>query len=117
MKQIIISTVIIFCSMIEALAQQSTTATLSGRVTDPTRAVIVGVKVSVTRKTTGAKRETVTNPEGIYVFTSLTPGEYELVFESPGFKKHLFPNYTIQVGQSLTTDIHLCRRHYRRASR
>jgi carboxypeptidase family protein/TonB-dependent receptor-like protein len=107
MKQIIISTVIIFYSVTAAFAQQSITATLSGRVTDTAGAVIVGVKVTATQKATGAKRETVTNSEGLYAFTNLTPGEYELVFENSGFKKHLFQSYTIQVGQSLTRDLQM----------
>jgi outer membrane receptor protein involved in Fe transport len=107
MKQIIISTVIIFYSVTAAFAQQSITATLSGRVTDTAGAVIVGVKATATQKATGAKRETVTNSEGLYGFTNLTPGEYELVFENSGFKKHLFQSYTIQVGQSLTRDLQM----------
>ncbi len=107
MKQIIISTVIIFCSVIVTFAQQSTTATLSGRVTDTTGAVIIGVKITATQKATGTKRETVTNSEGLYVFTNLPPGEYELVFENSGFKKYLFQSYTIQVGQFLTRDLQM----------
>jgi len=107
MKQIIISTVIIFYSVTTAFAQQSGAATLSGRITDPAGAVIVGVKVTATQKATGAKRETVTNSEGLYAFTNLTPGEYELVFENSGFKKYLFQSYTIQVGQSQTRDLQM----------
>jgi hypothetical protein len=107
MKQIIIMTVIIFCSAVAAFAQPSTTATLSGRVTDQAGAVIVGVKVTATLKATGLKRETVTNSEGLYVFTNLTPGEYELVFEKSGFKKHLFQNYAMQVGQFLNRDLQM----------
>jgi Carboxypeptidase regulatory-like domain/TonB dependent receptor len=108
MKQIIISIAIIFYSafysVTSAFAQQSITATVSGRVTDTAGALIAGVKVTATQRTTGSKRETVTNSEGLYIFTNLTPGEYELVFEKSGFKKHLLQNYTIQVGQSLSRD-------------
>jgi hypothetical protein len=107
MRQIIFSIVIIFYSGATAFAQQAGSATLSGRVTDPAGAIIVGVKVTATQKATGAKRETVTNSEGFYVFTNLAPGEYELVFENSGFKKHLFQNYTIQVGQSLSRDLQM----------
>jgi hypothetical protein len=107
MKQITIFAVIIFCSVIGAFAQQSTTATMSGRVTDQAGAVIIDVKVTATHKATGVKRDTMTNSEGLYVFTNLTPGEYELVFEKSGFKKHLFQNYVIQVGQSLARDLQM----------
>src|SRR5262245_1870698 len=107
MRQILFSTVIIFYSVTAAFAQQSGAATLSGRVTDTAGAIIIGVKVTATQKATGAKREAVTNSEGLYVFTNLTPGEYELVFENSGFKKHLIQSYTIQVGRSLTRDVQM----------
>jgi hypothetical protein len=107
MRQIIFSIVIIFYSGAAVFAQQSGAATLSGRVTDQVGAIIVGVKVTATQKATGAKRETVTNSEGLYVFTTLTPGAYELVFENSGFKKYTLPNYTIYVGQSQTRDLQM----------
>src|SRR5215467_13504549 len=107
MRQIIFSIVVIFYSGAAAFAQQSGAATLSGRITDTAGAIIVGVKVVATQKATGAKRETVTNSEGLYVITNLTPGDYELVFESSGFKKYILPSYTIQVGQSLNRDLQM----------
>lgn len=88
-------------------AQQAATATLSGRITDQNDAVIAGAKVIATQKATGAKRETVTNNEGLYALTNLSPGDYELAFEKEGFKKYLFKDYSIQVGQSLTRDVQM----------
>src|SRR5262245_52677896 len=106
MKQIVISSLIIsLISINVVLAGQSSSATLSGRVTDTAGAIIIGVKVTATQKATGARRETLTNSEGLYVFTNLTPGEYELVFEKNGFKRHLLQNHTGQVGQSLNRDL------------
>ncbi|HKX31300.1 MAG TPA: carboxypeptidase regulatory-like domain-containing protein [Blastocatellia bacterium] len=107
MRQIFISTIVIVWSAMAALAQQSTTATLSGRVTDQAGAVIVGVKVTALQQATGLRRESTTNPEGWYGFTNLTPGTYELVFENGGFKKHQFRDYVIPVGQSLTRDLQM----------
>src|SRR5215510_2149764 len=100
MRQIIFSTVIIFYSVITAFAQQSATATLSGRITDPAGAIIAGVKITVTQIATGSKREATTNSEGFYALTNLNPGVYELTFEMTGFKKYIFKDFTIQVGQS-----------------
>ena len=75
--------------MIRGLAaQQSATATLSGRVVDPQGAVIVGAKAAVTQKVTGAVRETSTNDEGLFVLTNLPPGEYDIKVQQPGFKTH-----------------------------
>ncbi|MGH9935020.1 MAG: carboxypeptidase regulatory-like domain-containing protein, partial [Blastocatellia bacterium] len=107
MKKVIFSPFLIAICVFPVLAQQAVTSTLSGRVTDPNGAVVVGVKVTVIQKATGIKRETRTNSEGLYALTNLNPGEYELVFEKEGFKKHLFQNYSIQVGQSLSRDVQM----------
>src|SRR5437868_8608052 len=85
-----------------ALGQQAT-ATLTGRVVDPQGAVIPGAQVKATQKDTGFARETKTNDEGLFTLTSLAPGEYEVTFESPGFKK-LTRLTTLQVGQAVTLD-------------
>jgi hypothetical protein len=100
MRQITVL-LLICCSVSAAFAQQATTATLSGRVTDPKGAVITNVKVIATQIATGAQRETVTNSEGLYALTNLPPGEYEMIFEKGGFKKHIFRSLIVQVGQSV----------------
>jgi protocatechuate 3,4-dioxygenase beta subunit len=63
---------------VNSLAQTATTARISGRVTDAQGAVIVGANVELTDTTTGAKRTTITNDEGSYVFASLVPGIYNM---------------------------------------
>lgn len=93
--------------VLTAAAQQATTATLSGRVTDSTGAVIVGVKVIATQKATGTKRETVTNGEGLYSLTNLAPGNYDLRAEQSGFKNMLFLDLALQVGQTLNRNIQM----------
>src|SRR6185295_14084710 len=59
-------------------AQQSATATLRGTVVDPNGAVIPGARVTATRTNVGTSRETTTNDSGLYVFSSLVPGSYEV---------------------------------------
>jgi hypothetical protein len=104
MKQIIISTVLIFCSVTAAFAQQAATATLSGRVTDPNGAVIVSANIIATQKATGTKRETVTNGEGVYALTNLSPGEYEVRIEAKNFPQALARRIELNVGQQAVFD-------------
>jgi outer membrane receptor protein involved in Fe transport len=86
-------------------AQQSATATLSGIVTDPNGAVIVGAQVAAIQKATGVQRETTTNSEGLYVLTNLAPGEYEVNVKATEFAiKVLKSSIMLQVGQSVTLD-------------
>lgn len=96
--------IILFSLM--TFAQQSATATLSGRVVDPNGAVVVGAQVAVTQTVTGTQRETVTNDEGVYVLSNLPPGEYEVKSQSPGFSPKSLP-VTLQVGQDSTLDMTL----------
>jgi len=95
---------LMLCFVISATAQQVATATLSGRITDPNGAVIAGAKVTATQKATGAKRETVTNSEGLYVLTNLNPGEYEVKIEAKSFPKTLARAIDLRVGQQAVFD-------------
>ncbi|HEV3199124.1 MAG TPA: TonB-dependent receptor, partial [Bryobacteraceae bacterium] len=67
------------------MAQAQTTGTITGTVTDATKAVVAGVKVTAKSQATGERRETATNGTGQYAFPFLTPGEYELQFSITGF--------------------------------
>jgi outer membrane receptor protein involved in Fe transport len=95
---------LMLCFAITATAQQGLTATLSGRITDPNGAVIAGAKVTATQKATGAKRGTVTNNEGLYVLTNLSPGEYEVKIEAKSFPKTLARLIDLRVGQQAVFD-------------
>jgi hypothetical protein len=88
-----------------AIGQQAATSTLGGRVSDPAGAVIAGARVTLTHKATGARRETLTNEDGLYVLTNLSPGEYEMRIEQTGFKQLVSsPGLTLLVGQQQTFD-------------
>jgi hypothetical protein len=69
-----------------AVAQVTGSATLRGRVTDPTGAVVTGASVVLTNEATKIDRRTKTNDEGSYQFSALTPGAYSIKVESTGFK-------------------------------
>ncbi|MDQ3800525.1 MAG: carboxypeptidase-like regulatory domain-containing protein, partial [Acidobacteriota bacterium] len=81
---------------------QQATANLTGVVTDPNGAVIKGATVTATNKATNLSRTTVTNDEGVYVFSSLSVGEYEVEVNSGGFKKLKITSIILNVGQTLT---------------
>jgi hypothetical protein len=88
-----------------AYAQQSATATLSGRISDPNGAVVRGAEVTATLRATGVKRETTTNEDGFYTLSALPPGEYEVRVQAQGFAPVVAaPAVTLQVGQSTTLD-------------
>lgn len=74
---------------VPASAQVGATGRLQGTVTDPTGSAVKDAKVTATEKTTGTKREVITNMEGAYSMAALPVGEYEVTFEASGFQKLL----------------------------
>jgi hypothetical protein len=67
------------------LAAQQTESRIVGRITDTSGAVLPGVTVTITSKQTGAVRTAVTDGDGRYVVTNLSPGSYEVSGALDGF--------------------------------
>src|SRR6266849_9967992 len=68
------------------LRAQSTNASVTGYITDPAKAVIVGAKVIVINVDTNIRYEATTNGVGTYDIVNLPPGAYRIEVEKPGFK-------------------------------
>jgi Carboxypeptidase regulatory-like domain len=73
------------CSEIHVLAQ-SANASLTGRITDASKAVVADAKVIVINTSTRIRYESFTNQTGSYYVTNLTPGTYRIEAERLGFK-------------------------------
>jgi hypothetical protein len=63
---------------------QSESATLSGRVTDPSGSAVVGAEVVLTNTETNVEMRTKTNGAGLYVLTGVHPGKYRVALELQG---------------------------------
>jgi hypothetical protein len=87
-----------------ALAQE-TSAGLTGRVTDPSGAAIVGATVTARDMDRGTVWPTKTNEDGIYAFPRIPNGNYELKVESQGFKTYVQPNIRLEVNQRGRVDV------------
>ena len=72
-------------------------ATLTGRVTDPTGAVIAQVDVRAINVETGIKQSAQTNDEGFYRIQNLLPGTYRVAVEKHGFKVIIRPGVELRV--------------------
>jgi hypothetical protein len=64
---------------------QSTTASLTGRITDSHRKVIQAATVRVINTSTGIRYYGLTNAAGIYYVSDLPPGRYRIDIEKLGF--------------------------------
>ncbi len=77
-------------------------AQISGRVQDPSGAVIPDAAVSTTNDQTGARRTASTNHEGIYAIPMLQPGTYTVLVQKDGFRPVKRDNVVLQVEDRVT---------------
>jgi hypothetical protein len=104
-----ITAVLLFslASSASVLRAQSTNASHTGRVTDPTKAVIVDAKVAAISATTNVRYETATNGSGEYYLANLPPGSYRIEIEKAGFKKLIKPDVILHVQDALPIDFEM----------
>ena len=85
-------------------AQQSTTAALSGTISDEAGAVIPDARVTAVSTATGVERTATTNDEGYYVLPNLPADTYRVRVQAQGFSPVTIENIELQVGQTRTLD-------------
>lgn len=91
---------VLFLAICPASFAQTTNATLTGFVTDQSKAVMPGVKVEVINVDTGVHYSAVTNSAGSYMVPNLPPGDYEIEVQKQGFKTILRPGIALHVQQA-----------------
>ena len=84
-----------------ALLSQTFTGTISGVVTDPNAATIPGASVRTRNEATGDVRQVSTGGDGLFVFSQLPPGNYEVSVEIKGFRKSVQTGAALRVNQTL----------------
>ena len=79
----------VVCVIVTAapVAAQSTTGTISGRVSDSQGLPLPGVTVSATSNNLQGARETVTSENGDYILSLLPSVTYRVVFDLTGFQR------------------------------
>ena len=89
------------------LQAQVTTATVYGRVLDPTGAVVPGADVAASNQATGAEFNTVSSGNGDFTITYLPAGTYTITISAEGFKTYQEIGLTLASGQRHSTDFGL----------
>ncbi len=90
---------------VPAWAQVS--ASISGRVEDPSGAAVGGAAITVKSLETGAIRNTVTDSSGNYELLSLPLGAQELKAEKNGFKAVVRTGINLEVGEQAVANVRL----------
>jgi hypothetical protein len=88
-------------------ALRSQTSQITGRVSDPTGAVVPGAEIVVINIDTGFRSPTQTNPEGYYTVSRLDPGRYQVTVQKPGFRQAVRTGIVLRVDQTARVDFAL----------
>ena len=86
---------------------QVNTATITGSVHDPSRALVSGAQVTARHVETGLVRTAPTKADGRYVLPWLPVGAYEIRVEMSGFRPLVRRGITLAVGETAVVDFTL----------
>ncbi|WP_213807360.1 TonB-dependent receptor [Granulicella sp. dw_53] len=84
------------------LQAQTTNASVSGTVNDPSGASIGGAQVTALNTGTGLTQTAVTTEAGTYTLTTLPPGSYTVTISRQGFTTNVQTGLLLTVGQAAT---------------
>ncbi len=91
--------------LLPVMAQVS--ANLSGVVTDPSGAAVVGAQVTARSLDTGLSRTSSSDQRGRYQFFALPVGQYQMTIIKPGFAERVRSGIRLAVGQDADADVTL----------
>ena len=86
---------------------QEARGTITGKVVDPTKAVVAGATVKVTNIAMGTTLTLRTNEDGFYQAPYLIPGTYQVTAEATGFKRFVRDGVLLRVNDTIQIDIEL----------
>jgi hypothetical protein len=86
---------------------QTTSATVTGQITDESEKVVPSAKVVFTNINTGVLYATQTNGEGIYTLPAVEPGIYRANITKDGFKSIVKPDIEIHVQDQVSINFAL----------
>src|SRR5450759_3863246 len=104
-RHFVVALLLVCFGAISGYAQVS--ASVSGRVTDQTGAVVSGASVTARSLDTGVARTTTTDQAGRYELIALPIGHFEVRARKDGFAERVRTGIVLVVGQDATVDLSL----------
>ena len=82
-------------------------SSIQGVITDPSQALVAGVRVRVTQNETGVSREATSTAEGLYRVLNIGPGKYTVTAEKEGFRAAKSRDVEVGIDQRARLDFTL----------
>jgi hypothetical protein len=98
---------VLLFSAVTLLAQTGGTGAITGTVTDPGGSLVQQAEVKVTNVETGEMRTAVSNSNGSYLASLLSPGTYRVEISKSGFKLLNYPSIRVNVTETATLSARL----------
>jgi hypothetical protein len=86
---------------------QTVTGSITGTVTDPSGAVVVGADVTAENNATGVKTSAKTDGAGVYAIRFLPVGGYTLTVGAKGFTREKVAPFNLEIAQTAKIDVAL----------
>jgi TonB family protein len=80
---------------------------ISGKIVDPTGALVPRAKVTATNTDDGVQTSRVTDNAGTYSISPLPPGPYNVEIDAKGFQRFLQENVNVKPGQTFVLNLKL----------
>jgi hypothetical protein len=90
-----------------ARAQSGANTGLQGRIEDASGSSLPGVTVTLLRADTGERRVVTSSEDGAWEARFLTPGQYQITFERPSFKKLVREGVKVSTSEVATLNVTL----------
>ena len=92
------------------VGQARTEGQLSGKVVDPSGAVVPEANLTLSQSCDWSSSVTATtNASGVYVFPSVAPGTYKLTVDAKGFARGIYDGVAVYTGRTTDMDLKLVR--------
>ncbi|HKW16919.1 MAG TPA: TonB-dependent receptor [Terriglobales bacterium] len=100
--------ILLVCVLLAAsVSAQVLYGSLTGTVTDPSGAAVSGAQVQALEVNTGITLQATSDSTGIYRFTTLLPGTYQVAISAAGFSKQQTANVLVRANEVARVDAQL----------
>jgi hypothetical protein len=103
-KQLLLWVILASLNVALSLLGQTNTGSITGRIVDPSQAVVPDARVTATNVDTAVERRTTSNHEGIYALPLLPPGNYQVAVQAEGFRPVSHSGVQLIVNQTVRMD-------------
>jgi hypothetical protein len=86
---------------------QATAGSITGRVTDPSQAIVVGVEVTALNQATGVTYTNRSNENGVFEVQRVPPGTYSVTVTQSGFETAAATHLALVIDQKLVINFEL----------